>query len=427
MTYFVTPRKFSLISTRSKTPYWDRIGLVAEIRSIKFDDPTGGGRLWAVKAAYLGFMGAGASIDLKDDMWGLQGGWRMPVPSPNLLEENEELYLGFTVTNTRNFPDDSWREYLLKATAIGSSIALGHAIDVPGELVATAKELGISKNVFEIAKQIGLSGVLDAGQEWISGLFASPPQCAGLVFYAQYPINPDRLDKLSFTDGGGISGAVETARKRQKINAQSTPSVQDGCNHPNGAAEFDIERETTLYFPQTHLHEHASIAGFVGHPSAVPIGLLVDEDAVFGAPQSRVKVKITRREQDYADLFDVKVWEYDEHFHEFFTSTFSGIWFEIKSKDMPNAKNHLARRKIGLQLQVHNFPIPGQRFPHERTLTALMTASDGTVCELSLWRSSTKNDQGAIIAISDQLRYSRYSTSNYTDTYAWLAPPSNLG
>ncbi|MDB5584470.1 MAG: hypothetical protein JWR80_9646, partial [Bradyrhizobium sp.] len=375
---------------------------------------------------YLGFMGAGGSVDLTEDMWGLQGGWRMPVPAADLLDENEELYLGFTVINARNFPDDSWREYLLKATAIGSTIALGHAIDIPGELVAAAKELGISENVLEIAKQLGFSGVLNAAEEWVSGLFASPPQCAGLVFYAQYPINPDRLDKLSFTDGGHISGALETVLKRQKIHAQSTPSVQEGCNHPNATAEFDIERETTLYFPQTQLHDHARIAGFMGLASAVPTGLLVDEETVYGTPQHRVKIHIKRREQDHADLFDVTVQEYDDHFQQFFTATFSGIWFEIRVDDMPSAKNIYGHHRAGFPVP-EPLPIPNQQFPRERTLTTRMTAPDGTTCELSLWRSSTRDDQGAIILTTDQLRFSRSGTSSYSNTAAWLAPPGNLG
>jgi len=61
--YFVTPKRVNLISTRSQTPYWDRLIILVELQSKKLKEGKDAFKLWWTLPAYLGYAATDCNLN----------------------------------------------------------------------------------------------------------------------------------------------------------------------------------------------------------------------------------------------------------------------------------------------------------------------------------------------------------------------------
>jgi hypothetical protein len=116
MTYFVTPRALNLISTRSESPYWDKLVMCAIVSTGGAVSPTAlpvdmfnpPKNIREIRVAYLGLHGNGSVITLKNEylQWGVGGDWRIPIPE----DVEEPLFLSLIARNVRGVQDDRWKQ-----------------------------------------------------------------------------------------------------------------------------------------------------------------------------------------------------------------------------------------------------------------------------------------------------------------------------
>lgn len=422
MAYFVTPRRYKVISTRSKPQLSDRVGLMIAVTN---GPPGAVTKVFHSRAAYLGFVGNNQSVDLTEQMWGLHESWRMDIPSKGTV------FIEIIAANYRTSGERALRELLLKVASMAA--AFGGASALPAKLVEWAQQIGISEAVLRAATGTSIGGIVNQIADWISNAVLGPPNCDGEIFRSFLSISMDDLDKYlddrddqdgrpspisSIEDGGTtiVTRVLHVVNNAFPI----IPGAQ--CNSPVGELVLEFERQMPLLFDDTAIQERAIITGAPNARPSHVVGAWVNEDA-FAGPLYQVEIIISMRdsESDYLTVHVIEKTSSVSGPRVFFEHTFENVEIRTRYQEAPKGPNVLGNPGNP------GGPFPRIDFGESKVKTSLMILASGDLgdAEIRIWNTTAKHRETEIFS-GMELQYRRNGLAHATPTRTWLSRRTSI-
>lgn len=418
--YVAVPKRVNLVSTRSKSPYWDRLVVTTELRKVVPGVPGGEIIGGLSRGAFLGFCGKGGSVELTNAMVadGVHTDWEFPLSLDLKPEQSLELHV--EVYNSRGMPDERWLGFLI---ALGGVAALGTSLYIDAQKTLSALE----RVNTEINKNPALSSLVDSVLDAYISLWDDPAKCAGLVFQGSLVLDPAKLDFYKAAPGIGASLPDGAYSDVIRLRIEPTPvGSKEGCGNPSAFVDVEVHRKVQLLFDPVSMTVKVS-AVRERPPDPSNLRGWVDEADTLTGVNPPVHVKITREEAN-VDLFHVKVVERVGE-DVLISEEFSDVQMRLRQCSSP-VKPKFAKRTPGAHPD--GFAVGGDELVHlpdTRDLTYSMPLRSGDygTSEIVFWRRTYLDNNGHVLKSEVQMFYTRSDYKDLSDTATWLGEWADVG